>query len=123
MTDEEFQKLVKRLEDHESRIRILEGINTTDKRPLKNKTKTNSNKKGKGEDLFPPIQTLVKNDFFKDEKIDLDVVLELQRKLLTQKKPLRASVVNVLRRMVRGGILERTEIVRGKKTLIAYKNS
>ncbi|MCH7730871.1 DEAD/DEAH box helicase family protein, partial [Patescibacteria group bacterium] len=79
--------------------------------------------KSKAEDLVPQVKQLLQDGFFKEAKIDLDVISELQRRLLTRKKPLRASVVNVLRKMVRDGILERTEITRDKKILIVYKNS
>lgn len=79
-------------------------------------------KKGKVEDLKTPIMQLFKSGFFKEAKIDMEVLFELQRKLLTKQKPLRSSIVNVLRSMVRKELLERIEVMREKKKLIGYKN-
>jgi hypothetical protein len=79
-------------------------------------------KKGKAEDLKAPIMKLFDSGFFKEAKIDTEVSSELQRKLLTKQKPLRSSIVNVLRDMVRKELLERIEVIREKKKLIGYKN-
>lgn len=79
-------------------------------------------KKNKAEDLKAPIQKLFDSGFFKEAKIDTDVSFELQKKLLTKQKPLRSSIVNVLRSMVRSDLLERIEVFHGKKKLIGYKN-
>jgi hypothetical protein len=65
---------------------------------------------------------LFDSGFFKEAKIDTEVSSELQRKLLTKQKPLRSSIVNVLRDMVRKELLERIEVIREKKKLIGYKN-
>ncbi len=123
MAEVQFQKILDQLENHEKRISLLEGSevkNFPKKIPVDDKRKRT---KGKGEDLHAPIQRLIQDDFFKEVRTDLDVVSELQRRLLTHKKPLRASVVNVMRKMVREGILERTEVIRDERTLIAYKKS
>lgn len=119
MSDPQLQKILEQLADHEKRIRVLEGgdISSDAKKNPDNKNKKH---KSKGEDLYAPIYKLVQDNFFKEAKIDVDVVSELQRRLLTRKKPLRASVVNVLRKLVRDGVLERTEIVRNEKKLVAY---
>lgn len=122
MSDPQLQKIIEQLADHEKRIRVLEGNETKD-HSQKKSTNFGKKTKNKGEDLNPPIQKLVNESFFKEDKIDTDVVTELQRRLLTRKTPLRASVVNVLRKLVRDGVLERTDIVKGKKKLIAYRNS
>ena len=119
----DLKEIKKILQDHEKRIRALESgkvTNTTKKKPTDDSKKR---PKGKGEDLYASIQRLVQDNFFKEARTDLDVVSELQRRLLTRKKPLRASVVNVLRKMVREGVLERTEATRNERTLIAYKKS
>lgn len=79
-------------------------------------------KKSKAENLKAPIMKLFDSGFFKDAKIDKEVSLELQKKLLTKQKPLRSSIVNVLRDMVRKELLERIEVIREKKRLIGYKN-
>lgn len=79
-------------------------------------------KKSKAEDLKAPIMKLFNSGFFKEAKIDTEVFSELQRRLLTKQKPLRSSIVNVLRGMVRKDLLERVEAIREKKKLIGYKN-
>lgn len=79
-------------------------------------------RKNKAEDLKVPIMKLFDSGFFKEPRIDMDVFSELQKRLLTKQKPLRSSIVNVLRDMVRKDLLERTDVIRGKKKLIGYKN-
>jgi len=122
MTDPQIQKILERLEDCEKRIKILEG-NKSKSHPQKNSTYFGKKTKSKAEDLNPPIQKLLKEGFFREAKIDIDVVSELQKRLLTRKTPLRASVVNVLRKLVREEILVRIGIIKGKKQVIAYQNS
>jgi hypothetical protein len=122
MDNIEIKKILGQLANHEQRITNIENIKPQ-KTPKVSIVKRPQKRPGKGEDLHPPIEKLLKNSFFKGVRIDTDVVTELQKKLLTNKKPLRASVVNVLRSMVRSGILERTEVVKGKKTLIGYIKS
>jgi len=112
---EQAKKLLEECLNIISQLENKVGKNQPQKK-IKNKYSKTS-----GEDLHPPVKILIKNNFFEEAKIDLDVVSELQKKLLTKKKPLRSSVVNVMRKMVREGILERTEILKGKKILIAYK--
>lgn len=123
MVNTQIKKILAQLVDHEKRIHSLENIES--KKVPKKESAKNMRKRSKvrGEDLLPPIQGLVQNGFFRDARVDLDVVAELQRRLLTRKKPLRASVVNVPRKLVREGSLDRTEITRNKKTLIAYQNN
>jgi hypothetical protein len=79
-------------------------------------------RKNKAEDLKVPIMKLFDSGFFKEPKIDMEVFSELQKRLLTKQKPLRSSIVNVLRDMVRKDLLERVDVIRGKKKLIGYKN-
>jgi len=123
MVDIQIKKILAQLAEHEKRIHSLENIESK-KVPKKESAKNmRKRSKARGEDLLPPIQGLVQGGFFEEARVDLDVVSELQRRLLTRKKPLRASVVNVLRRLVRVGSLDRTEITRNKKTLIAYQNN
>lgn len=117
MSDNQIKKILTQLADYESRLQRLEGSKS------KSTTKATTipqKRSGKGEDLHPPIQKLFDSGFFNEARIDLDVVSELQKKLLTRKKPLRSSVVNVLRKLVRDEVLERTEVVRNEKKLIAY---
>ena len=105
-------------------VEILEQKDAEPRKVSKKRSAKNRRQQSKRvEDLSPPIQGLIQSGFFKEAKIDLEVVSELQRKLLTKKKPLRASVVNVLRKFVRKGVLDRIEITKDKKTLIAYKNN
>lgn len=123
MAEVQFQKILDQLENHEKRINLLENgkiKSPSQKIPVDAKRKRT---KGKGEDLYTPIQRLVQDNFFKEARTDLDVVSELQRRLLTRKKPLRASVVNVMRKMVREGTLERADVIRNERTLIAYKKT
>jgi len=122
MVDVQIKKILTQLAEHERRIHSLE--NRESKRAPKKESVKNMQKrsKAKGENLLPSIQGLVQDGFFKEARVDLDVVSELQRRLLTRKKPLRASVVNALRKLVREGSLCRTETIKDKKTLIAYKN-
>ena len=121
MNQDNIQQLQKKLEDHEKRIRVLEGkgIKTSIGASLKKNKKTNS--KNKGEDLFPPIQKLLKDEFFEEWKTDLEVCNMLTVKLLTKRTPLRASVVNVLRAMVKKGLLNRERIQKDKRSVFAYK--
>ena len=85
------------------------------------KPKKIAKKKGRAEDLKVPIMKLFDSGFFKEPRIDMDVLSELQKRLLTKQKPLRPSIVNVLRGMVRKDLLERADVVREKKKLIGYK--
>lgn len=79
--------------------------------------------KGGNEDLYLPIEKLFQGGFFKDWHTDLDVCNTLTLKLLTKKTPLRASVVNVLRAMVKKEALIRDKIKKDKKEVFAYKQS
>lgn len=122
MTDEQFQKIFAELKDHEKRIRVLEGGRATKSHQIEqSKEKKGTKVKNKAEDLFPPIQKLLEGDFFKDWQTDLDVCNVLTIKLLTKKKPLRASVVNVLRAMVKKGLLVRDKVRKNKREVFAYK--
>lgn len=122
MSEDQIKEIFDQLADHDRRIANLEG--SKPKGISKTSTVTKVQKRsGKGEDLHLPIQKLHASGFFNDAKIDLDVVSELQRKLMTRKTPLRASVVNVLRNLVRDGVLERVEVTRNEKELIAYMKS
>ncbi|MDD4902145.1 MAG: hypothetical protein PHE24_03335 [Patescibacteria group bacterium] len=105
-----FKRLVK-LEE------AVFGHEETKERPIKV-----TKKKSKAEDLKVPIKKLFDLDFFKEAKIDMDVFSELQKRLLTKQKPLRSSIVNVLRDMVRKDLLERVDVKHDKKKLIGYIN-
>jgi len=65
---------------------------------------------------------LYEDKFFSDSKTDLDVKDKLELDLLTEKSPKRSSIVNVLRKMVKDGLLTRDKILKGKRTIIGYKN-
>jgi len=123
MNTEKIIKIVGQIQNGLDEIKKELGVsNTLTEEIKKNKPKLSGKKKNKAEDLKVPIQKLFDSGFFKEVKIDMDVFSELQKKLLTKQKPLRSSVVNVLRDMVRKGLLERVDVVRGKRTLIGYKN-
>ena len=86
MAEVQFQKILDQLENHEKRINLLENgkiKSPSQKIPVDAKRKRT---KRKGEDLYTPIQRLVQDNFFKEARTDLDVVSELQRRLLTRKK-------------------------------------
>jgi len=84
-------------------------------------TKKGTTKRVKGLDLNIPISKLHKDGFFKNGRTDIEVCEELHLKLMTPKKPLRSSVVNVLRAMVKKGLLVRQKIQREKRTILIYK--
>ena len=117
---EQIEKILQRLDAYDKRIGVLEGKKISTR--MQEEKKVRKPIKNKAEDLTPPIKKLFDEGFFKEAKVDLEVVDELKNRLLTKKKPLRASVVNVLRKMVREGLLERTTTAKGNKSLIAYKN-
>lgn len=117
----DLNEINKILEDHEKRIGMLENSEAGNIKIEKLKTENKKNAKSKGEDLFPPIQKLLKDGFFKDWQTDLDVCNALIIKLLTKKKPLRASVVNVLRAMVKKDLLARERVQKNKRQVFAYK--
>lgn len=100
--------------------KLEQAIFDTDK-TLKKPAKT-AKRKNKAEDLKVPIMKLFDSYFFKEPRIDMEVFSELQKRLLTKQKPLRSSIVNVLRDMVRKDLLERIDVIHGKKKLIGYKN-
>jgi len=118
MAYDNIQQILGKLEDHEKRIRALEGRKGKDA-PLRERRKTDT--RNKGEDLFPPIQKLLKDGFFAEWRTDIEVCNILVLKLLTKKTPLRASVVNVLRAMVKKGSLTREKTQKGKRSVLAYK--
>jgi hypothetical protein len=112
MNQEEINKqLFERLE------RLEKAVFTTEKKEIKKETV----KRAKNIDLNAPILKLHSSGFFKKGRTDIEVCEELHLKLLTPKKPLRSSVVNVLRSMVKKGLLVRENITRGKRTILIYK--
>lgn len=121
MLDAQFQKTIEQLADHEKRIRVLESGEV--KNPVRNGSADRNKKipKGNSEDLFPPIQKLFDSGFFKEWQTDLDVCNALTVRLLTKRKPLRASVVNVLRAMVKKDLLVRDKVQKNKRKVFAYK--
>ncbi len=122
MPDKQFEKILAQLEDHEKRIRVLENGGATKNHQVEQlKKKGKAKPKNKGEDLFPPIQKLLDDKFFKDWQTDLEVCNALRIKLLTKKKPLRASVVNVLRALVKKSLLTREKVQKNKRQVFAYK--
>lgn len=121
----DLKKINKILRDHEKRIRILEDreVRNPFKKPFANTRKMRQKSKSKSENLFPLIQKLFDSEFFREWKTDLDVCEVLKVRLLTKKKPLRASIVNVLRVMVKKGLLVRDKIRKDKRKVFAYKQS
>ncbi|MDD5760737.1 MAG: hypothetical protein PHF45_01635 [Candidatus Pacebacteria bacterium] len=121
MAYDNVQQILGKLEDHEKRIRALEGRKVKDLKMASLEEERKTNTRNKGEDLFPPIEKLLKDGFFAEWRTDIEVCNTLTLKLLTKKTPLRASVVNVLRAMVKKGLLIREKIQKGKRFILAYK--
>lgn len=120
-------KILKYINQIENAILELKKIIGSNEARLEKLTKIKKNRieerqKDKSIDLIQPIRKLFDENFFSDYKRDVDVVKELRIKLLTTKTPKRASVTNVLRRMVKNGLLNREKIVSGKRKILAYKN-
>ena len=120
-------KILKYINQIENAILELKKIIGTKEARLEKLTKIKKNRieerqKDKSIDLTQPIRRLFDENFFSDYKTDVDVVKELRIKLLTTKTPKRASVTNVLRRMVKNGLLNREKIASGKRKILAYKN-
>jgi hypothetical protein len=123
MNTEKILDLICKIENNITEIRKEMGIENNQEIKKDSETAREDNKKrSKAIDLTLPIKKLYDNNFFSDFKSDLDVVEKLKFDLLTNKVPKRASVVNVLRKMVKGGILIRSKMPRDKKTIIVYKN-
>mgnify|MGYP001575581284 CR=1 FL=1 len=100
------------------RLEKLEGVVfATEKKAIKKEP----TKRTKGIDLNIPISKLLSEGFFKSGRTDIEVCQELRLKLMTSKKPLRSSVVNVLRAMVKKGLLMREKMQKEKRTVLIYK--
>lgn len=123
MNTEKIIKIVGQIQDGLEEIKKELSIsNTITEEIKKNKPKLNGKKKNKSIDLAQPIKKLYDDNFFSDCKTDLDVKDKLELDLLTEKSPKRSSIVNVLRKMVKTGLLTRDKISKGKKTIIGYRN-
>jgi len=126
MNNQQISKISQQLADHEKRICRLEGV--ADENPSNNlEIKTNETQKvspkSKGDNLLPPVQKLIQDGYLKEWRSDVEVCQNLSMKLLTKKKPLRSSVANVLRAMVKKGILTRNKIQRDKREILVYKQT
>lgn len=123
MNTEKIIKIVGQIQDGLDEIKKELGVSNTLTEEIKeNKPKLSGKKKNKSIDLAQPIKKLYDDNFFSDCKTDLDVKDKLELDLLTEKSPKRSSIVNVLRKMVKIGLLTRDKISKGKKTIIGYKN-
>ena len=123
MNTEKIIKIVGQIQDGLEEIKKELSISTTITEEIKkSKPKLNGKKKNKSIDLAQPIKKLYDDNFFSDCKTDLDVKDKLELDLLTEKSPKRSSIVNVLRKMVKTGLLTRDKISKGKKTIIGYRN-
>ena len=123
MNTEKIIKIVGQIQSGLDEIKKeLDVSDTPTEEIKKNKSKLSGRKKSKGIDLTQPIKKLYEDKFFSDSKTDLDVKDKLELDLLTEKSPKRSSIVNVLRKMVKDGLLTRDKILKGKRTIIGYKN-
>jgi hypothetical protein len=123
MEDPIIQDIVQRLERLEKIIgestkSSSRGINTSV--PKLDKAREAKSKR-KPVDLTGPLNKLFQDGFFSEWRTDIDVTGQLQIKLLTERAPQRASVVNTLRKMVKTGLLIRNKVLIGKKNLLAYR--
>jgi hypothetical protein len=123
MNTEKIIKIVGQIQEGLDEIKKEIGSPIVPAKEIKEgKIKLNKKKKSNGVDLSQPIKKLYDNKFFSDCKTDLDVKDKLELDLLTDKSPKRSSIANVLRKMVKTGLLTRDKITKGKKTIIGYKN-
>lgn len=123
MNTEKILKIISEIRDSLDQIENELNVSGISKKEIrKDKPKTNKKIRNKGIDLTQPIKKLYDGKFFSDYKTDLDVKNKLELDLLTEKSPRRSSIVNVLRKMVKTGLLVRNKILRDKKTVIGYKN-
>jgi len=123
MNTEKIIKIVGQIQEGLEEIKKEIGFSTASEKAVKKeKVELNKKKKSKGIDLSQPIKKLYDNKFFSDCKTDLEVKDKLELDLLTDKSPKRSSIANVLRKMVKTGLLTRDKITKGKKTIIGYKN-
>lgn len=123
MNTEKIIKIVGQIQEGLEEIKKEIGFSAvSEKVAKKEKVESNKKKKSKGIDLSQPIKKLYDNKFFSDCKTDLEVKDKLELDLLTDKSPKRSSIANVLRKMVKTGLLTRDKITKGKKTIIGYKN-
>ena len=123
MNTEKIIKIVGQIQSGLDEIKKELDVSDTPTEGIKkNRSKLSGKKKSKGIDLTQPIKKLYDDKFFSDSKTDLDVKDKLELDLLTEKSPKRSSIVNVLRKMVKDGLLTRDKISKGKRTIIGYKN-
>lgn len=122
MNTEKISKILGQIEEEIKDIRkeIGNPKNSKGENPTKENSKLK--RKNKSVDLLQPIRALYNDNFFANHKADLDVKEKLELDLLTDKTPKRASIVNVLRKMVKDGLLIREKIKKDKKTTFCYKN-
>lgn len=122
MSTEKIIKIVDQIQEKINEIRNELGQPTIIKEKPSVRINSRSKKKNKGVDLLQPIKKLYDNNFFIEHKSDLEIKEKLELDLLTDKSPKRASIVNVLRKMVKTGLLTREKIIKNKKTIFCYKN-
>lgn len=92
--NEQILKRIERLE------KVVFGVG-------KNKNKKKVAQRAKRTDLKTPVTALCNSGFFDSEKTDNDVIKKIREQVLSS-TPKRASVSNVLRGLVKRGLLERT---------------
>lgn len=123
MNKEKVLKSISQIENAVLELKKEIGVDETEiEKSIKmKKRKVKKHRKGSSINLIQPIRKLFEENFFSDYKKDVDVLKELKTKLLTTKTPKRASVTNVLRKMVKNGLLNREKIISGKRKVLAYK--
>ena len=124
MNKEKMLKIIRQIEISISGLKseIIEKKDLELLEKDENLKNTDSRKRrSKNTDLVSPIKKLFDDGMFSDWVTDLDIVNKLKISLLTSVSPKRSSVTNVLRRMVKNGLLRRDKIAEGKKKVIRYK--
>lgn len=111
--EEKLNEVMRILKDHEKRILELEKFSK--KSGIKGKVKGHIKKLN----LETPIKTLYDKGFFSTRRKDTDIVQKLKEKVLTPSAK-RSSVANVLRNFVKKDLLDREQIVEGKKKIWVY---
>jgi hypothetical protein len=119
MDKEKILKLINQIENGLVQLKIELGLEIGNRIKKTRRVKT----KGKKLNLEMPIKTLLGEGFFSEWRKDTDVVQKLKEKILTPRNLRRSSVTNVLRRFFAKGLLDRKEIIEGKKKVLVYKKA
>lgn len=121
MDKEKILKYINQIENSLAQLKVELGLELGEKE----KTRKSITRKTKSKklNLEIPIKTLIGDGFLSDWKKDINVVQKLKEKILTPRTLRRSSVTNVLRRFFDKGLLDRKEVMEGKKKVLVYKKA